>query len=194
MLPLWTGFQGKTFWDWLQILVIPSVLAIGAFYIDLTASYIESDRQQEESMKSYFLEMTELLLEKQLRHAEKESEVRSIARVMTLTTLRKMDGVRKGFILLFLSELNLIALNDPIVSLSGANLYRADLTGLDLANTDLQNAYLSEANFAYTNLSNANLTKAVLSNATLIKTNLMDAHLCDTYLPDGTRSERDCTK
>ena len=194
MLPLWTGFHGKTLWDWLQMLIIPLVLAVGAFYIDIAASYIEADRQQEESMKSYFHEMTGLLLDKQLRSADKDSEVRSIARVMTLTTLRKMNGVRKGFILLFLSDLKLISRDAPIISLSGANLYRADLTGLDLSNTNLENVYLSEAKFASTTIDNANLSNSVLSNATQIDTDVTKAHLCKTYLPDGTKSDRDCPK
>ena len=27
----WTGFKGKTLWDWLQLLIIPLVLAVGGF-------------------------------------------------------------------------------------------------------------------------------------------------------------------
>jgi ABC-type dipeptide/oligopeptide/nickel transport system permease component len=41
----WTGlspkahsFQGKTLWDWLQILIIPAVLAVGGYLFNLTVS------------------------------------------------------------------------------------------------------------------------------------------------------------
>jgi len=190
----WVGFEGKTLWDWLQILVVPVALATGALYIDIAASYIAADRQREESMNDYFREMTSLLLEHNLRQADKASEVRSIARVRTLTTLRKMDGGRKGFIMLFLSESKLISRDDPIISLSGANLLRADLTGIELSNTDLQNVYLHQAKFDHTELHGANLTNAVLTEAKIEDTNLMDAHLCNTYFPDGAPNNRDCPK
>jgi hypothetical protein len=28
----WTGFSGKTLWDWLQLLIIPVMLAVGGFW------------------------------------------------------------------------------------------------------------------------------------------------------------------
>lgn len=189
----WTGFQGKTLWHWLKVLVIPVALALCALYIDVVTSYIAADRQREEWMKEYFHEMTTLLLEHKLRQTDKESEVRSIARVRTLITLRKMDGGRKGFIIMFLSESKLISRDDPIVSLSGANLRAADLTGVDLSNTDLQNVYLHGANLDHTEFCGANLTNAVLTEAKLRDSNLMDAHLCHTYFPDGTENNRDCS-
>ena len=54
----WVGFEGKTLWDWLRILVVPVALATGALYIDIATSYIAADRQREESMNDYFGEMT----------------------------------------------------------------------------------------------------------------------------------------
>jgi hypothetical protein len=188
----WTGLRGKTLWDWLQILIIPAALAIGAFYIDIVASYIANDRQREEAMKDYFHEMTTLLLEHKLRQADKESEVRMIARVSTITTLRKMDEARKGFIMMFLSEAKLISRDDPVVSLSGANLRNADLTGINLSNTALHNVYLHGAILDHTGFRDADLTNAVLTEATVRNSNLMDALLCHTYLPDGTENNRDC--
>lgn len=189
----WTGFQGRTLWDWLKVLVVPMAVVLVGLYIDIVASYIAVDRQREESMKEYFREMTTLLIEHKLRQADKESEVRSIARVRTLTTLRKMDGIRRGFIMMFLSESNLISRDDPIVSLSGANLRAADLTGVDLSNTALQNVYLYGANLDHTEFRGADLTNVVLTEAKLRNSNLMDAHLCHTYFPDGTENNRDCS-
>src|SRR5436305_4429763 len=30
----WTGFRGKTLWDWMQLLVIPIMLAVGGFWLN----------------------------------------------------------------------------------------------------------------------------------------------------------------
>src|ERR687893_882484 len=30
--PRWTGFRGKTFWDWLQLFVVPLALAVIGFW------------------------------------------------------------------------------------------------------------------------------------------------------------------
>src|SRR5437588_12219074 len=37
----WTGFTGKTLWDWLQLLIIPLVLAIIALLFNLANSRTE---------------------------------------------------------------------------------------------------------------------------------------------------------
>src|SRR5687768_5158643 len=48
----WTGFadndpansdlvRGKTLWDWMELLIIPMALAIGAFYLERSESTIE---------------------------------------------------------------------------------------------------------------------------------------------------------
>ena len=54
----WTGLSKKTLWDWLQLLVVPVMLAIGGFWLNQiqksreeTIAFIErtreSDRQEE---------------------------------------------------------------------------------------------------------------------------------------------------
>jgi hypothetical protein len=39
----WTGFLNKTLWDWLQLLIIPAVLAVGGYIINLTISRSEQE-------------------------------------------------------------------------------------------------------------------------------------------------------
>ena len=188
----WTGFRGKTLWDWLQILIIPAALASAALYLQIAAELIAADRQKEELLTEYFREMTRLLLEHNLREAREDSEVRGIARVRTLTTLRELDGVRKGFLMLFLSESDLISREQPIIALSGSNLRDADLTGIRLQNVDLRNVYLRDATLAYTELDGADLSDAVLIGAMVNEEELRSAVLCNTTLPDGTVENRDC--
>jgi hypothetical protein len=63
------------------------------------------------------------------------------------------------------------------INLSGAKLWRMDLSGADLSGADLVGADLSEANLSEANLSGANLTGANLRRANLIDTKLMLASL-----------------
>ncbi|MGZ3611524.1 MAG: hypothetical protein ACXVBU_15830, partial [Ktedonobacteraceae bacterium] len=61
--------QGKTLWDWLQLLIIPVVLALGGYLFTYTTGRTEreiaSDRQCEEALQAYIDKISELLLEKQ---------------------------------------------------------------------------------------------------------------------------------
>ena len=188
----WTGFKGKTLWDWLQILIIPLVLASGAFYLQIVTEFIAADRQKEQLLTEYLREMTRLLLEHNLREAEENSELRSIANVRTLMTLRGLDGGRKGFLMLFLSKSKLIDRSQPIVSLSGSNLSNADLSCIQLDNADLRNVYLKDAKLYYTKLDGADLTDAVLTGASFKEEELRKAVLCNTALPNGEIENQGC--
>ena len=39
----WTGFQTKTLWDWMDLLIIPIVLALGAFFLNRSERAIERE-------------------------------------------------------------------------------------------------------------------------------------------------------
>ena len=137
-----TGFEEKTLWDWMELLIIPIVLAIGAFLLDRSERTVERqiakqrtakdrklakarakldreialDRQQEEALQVYLDRMAHLLIEKNLRAAENE-EVRNVARTRTMTVLRGLDAKRKGLVLKFLYEADLISKDKIIVDL-----------------------------------------------------------------------------
>ena len=187
----WTGFgdftqpsdrfeRGKTFWDWMELLIIPLALAGGVFFLNRSEQNIEreiaTDRQQESALQSYLDRMADLLLKENLRTSDNE-EVRNVARIRTLTVLRGLDSTRKGLVLLFLHEANLLNKGKPIVSLAGANLSKADLLRANLSGADLSNVNLSEANLFASNLSEANLLHADLSGAKLCFVNLVNANL-----------------
>ena len=140
----WTGFNGtnksgKTLWDWLQLLIIPVILAVGGFWLnqiqrsreqrtteqrDKTEREIALDNQREVALQAYIDKMSELLFEKGLRESESEDEVRIIARARTLTVLAGLDADRKGNLLQFLYEARLINkdVRGGILNLEGANL------------------------------------------------------------------------
>jgi len=229
----WTGFQGKTLWDWLRFLTkligaiaIPLVVlyATNAFttqqqYIaavqhrnELDAARAQhqnelsaaNDQQRETILKAYLDDMSSLLLNHNLHNAAPADEVRNIARVRTLTTLRQLDGARKGILLLFLHEADLISSPNPVILLAGDDLHGAVLHGADLGradlhravlqNADLQNANLAGANLrgAYlhcANLHNAVLHNADLSQAVLIRANLDEADLGEADLHSASLIE-----
>jgi uncharacterized protein YjbI with pentapeptide repeats len=202
----WTGFgeytgqveknnRGKTLWDWLQLLIIPFVLAMGAYFLNrserINDRKIAEDRQREAALQAYFDKMTELLLDKEhpLRKSDPDDEVRVVARTRTLATLLKLDAGRKGMLIRFLIEGKLIYLDFPLnetslekadvdkvllihlsgADLKGAILNGAYLSGADLSGADLSGADLGRANLSKTNLSNAVLNRAILKGADLRK-------------------------
>ncbi|HEX9131984.1 MAG TPA: pentapeptide repeat-containing protein [Ktedonobacteraceae bacterium] len=228
-----TGFVEKDLWDWLMligVLAIPIAVAFGTLLISLqqtqssqqaserqhqTDIQIANDQQQESTLQIYLDHMSDLLLNHQLL-ASKHSgdEVRDVARIWTLTTLRRLDPTRKIVVLKFLYEAGLIggydstngsgkrldaivALNDADLSgvklgganlsyiiLSGANLREADLSQADLSQADLSGADLSDG----ADLNGATLSGADLNGATLSGANLGGATLSGANLGGATLS------
>jgi hypothetical protein len=122
LLGVWRSWE-RPLWDWLGLLIIPVVLGLGGIWFnnqtrkseqELASRERENDRQiaedrvREEALQRYLGNMKELILDKGLRKSEKDAEERNVARAMTLTVLRSLDGNRKGHILRFLYESNLI--------------------------------------------------------------------------------------
>jgi Pentapeptide repeats (8 copies) len=187
-----TGFPGRTVWDWLDLLIVPVVLAIGGYLFTRSenrATRAAADqRAQDEALQAYLDHIGQLLLDKErpLRQSRGGNEVRSLARARTLTVLARLDGDRKGSALQFLYESNLITKATSIVDLKGANLREAELSRVNLSMADLSGADLSDANLLRTDLSGANLSGANLSG-----TNLSDEQLAaamsieDATMPDG---------
>ena len=197
----WTGFATKTLWDWLQLLFVPILLAIGAAWFtnrQTRESNIENkDNQRETALQAYLDNMSELLLHEKLHTAMEGSaeveEAQKIARIRTLTVLPRLDGARKRNVLQFLYESGLIETatspqdgttgnHNPIVDLHGANFRGADLLGIALPGADLKGANFEGADFSGAVLSKANLSKANLSKADLGRVNLNGAILSGANL------------
>jgi hypothetical protein len=150
----WTGFvkdknfSYRTLWEWLKLLIVPAVLAIGGYLFTrsenertrqsaekqrdldreiadqrtnedrrIAQERTESDRQiadlrrQDDILQAYLDQMGQLLLDRNrpLRKAKKGEEVQALAQARTLTVLtRLLDGGRKGSVVGFLSECELI--------------------------------------------------------------------------------------
>lgn len=175
-----TGFETKTFWDWMELLIIPVVLGGIAFFFQSTERDTErliaanrmklereiaTDRQQEAALQAYLDRMSELLLVRELRTSQNE-EVRNVARIRTLTVLRGLDEARKAIVVLFLYESRLIV-DELIVDLTGADLSGVKLSGVELSRVNLSKVNLSGAKLSSTKLNDANLNGANLHSAKL---------------------------
>jgi len=215
---------------WLELLIVPLALALIGFWFtaqqDERQQHIEDQRAQQAkkfenqraqaereleeqrtqnaALQAYLDQMTSLLLERNLREAEEESELRMLARARTLTVLGAIDAGRKTALMRFLVETELVKRvegRDPVIELDGADLYgvklgdpspyvvdvKADLSGADLGLADLRNAYLvgvnlADANLRGANLSDADLRSASLSDADLREVNLRGANLSGANL------------
>jgi hypothetical protein len=104
-----------TLWNWMNLLIIPVVLAIGGYLFTRSenrATRVAAEqRAQDEALQAYLDQMGQLLLDKDspLRQSGEGDEVRTLARARTLTVLPRLDGNRKGTVVRFLYESGLIA-------------------------------------------------------------------------------------
>ena len=195
----WTGFKGKTLWDWLNlvgVLAIPAVVGLGAAWYTAQQGKVSdrenTDNQREAALQAYINSMSELLLHEKMRQSAEDDEVRTIARVRTLTVLPRLDLARKMSVLQFLHESGLIDKDKKIVDLQGVNLHKthlnfiqlrkADLSGAILGESFLFNINLVEAKLCGSNLIEADLTDADLRSANLIGADLRKADLSNTNL------------
>ncbi len=182
----WTGWRGKTLWDWQALLFIPVTVALIA---SLFAQYQNSRQQDIENLRAeramveaYLEHIGTLLLEEDLRTSGENSDVRLLARARTLTVLDAVGGDRKVRLLEFLSETRLIQFGPegepPVISLRFADLRDTHLVRRHiLSNTDLDRAELINANLDKAKLSDAKMSDADLSGADLSGARLSGADL-----------------
>jgi uncharacterized protein YjbI with pentapeptide repeats len=134
--------------------------------------------------------MSGLLLERELHASKANDPVRRLARALTLATLIRLDGSRKGVLLQFLYEADLIsagdAVKDPMVQpildlrqadLRGAMLQDANLAGCSLREVDMSRANLHGSDLSSSDLRGANLEGSDLSSAILAGLSLRGALL-----------------
>jgi hypothetical protein len=196
----WTGLTSskappntqptKTLWDWLDLLIVPLVLAIGGYLFNSSqnrATEAAAERRaQDEALQAYLDHMSGLLIaskdQPSLYDEHPPDSLGSVVRSRTLTVLNRLDGSRKGSVVQFLFEARLIRRDPPIIDLLGANLagaclVEADLSGVYLRSVDLRGAVLTSSERYYTNLIGATLSEADMSDADLRGVDLSSAHL-----------------
>lgn len=112
--------------------------------------------------------------------------VRDVIRARTLSILRrfKNDGRRKGCVIQFLIE-------SEIINRLKLNLSGAELDGADLSQLDLHDAHLSGVSFRKADLRGSNLQGADLNKANLYKVDLRGANLFGSIIQDSDLGSAD---
>ena len=219
----WTGFAaltkangevvpGKTLWDWLDLLIVPLILAIAAFALDgsrkRSEQRTESDRQRQQILDDYFDFITDVLITPGVGKNEDApgaqvihgSMARSVARSRTLSALRQLDGGRKAALIQFIYEAGLIG-KSPALNLNGADLTDADfdeatlvgceLRGARFRRASFRNASLMDSDFSGSDFRQADLTGARFTHARLEQAVFRDANLTRADLSFADMNQAD---
>jgi uncharacterized protein YjbI with pentapeptide repeats len=193
----WTGLPNQTFWDWLDLLIVPFVLAIGGYLFTRSenrATQAAAERRaQDEALQAYLDNISNMLIpnreQPSLYKARPGDSLSEVARAQTLTVLPRLDGNRKAQVVQFLYESGLIVKGHQVLNLSGADFSRAILAGSrdwmdaqfrsDLSGTTLfgRRGWLWNADLRGVDLREAILRDALLRGAVLIGADFRRADL-----------------
>lgn len=219
------GFEGKTLWDWLQLLGVPIFLAFATIGFGFVQFYLADqqhtqdqkladqqhvqdqklaqqqhdadqnnvlDQQRATTLQTYIDNIQDLLLNHNLLGSKPTGDVAILARARTLTALQGLDPDRKGRLVQFLYEAQLIGfqgdevdkykLHNKIIDLGVADLSNANLSYTTLPGADLSGANLRVANLFLANLFGASLIYTYLRGADLRDADLRGANLSNAYL------------
>ena len=196
----WTGFgeyksptgeyyRAKTLWDWLQLLVVPAMLAILALWYNHQNAVKErkasetryqleqslaQDKMKEDSLRLYLEKITELLTNDGLPLKDNPND-KVIIRAYTLLTLRTLDKERKKIILQFLYEAGVINRENTIVSLSGA-----DLSSINFSDINKSTSFIYTSMYEMEQMSRNKNTGPVPTHFNLSRINLSGANLIES--------------
>jgi hypothetical protein len=204
--PKWTGFQGKTLWNCLEILLAPLILSLVASLLTGIMEYVENRRQEyslaerykqetlrdyerykQETLRDYFNDISSLVFDKQkletLKNAAEYDPERELLGSRTLITLEILgeDTKQKSQVIRFLGNSSLF----QVIPIRRANLAKTDLSKVDLKKADLRLTNLEGANLEGSYLCGANLSGAKLKDANL--TNAQ--YSSETVIPKEVVSE-----
>jgi hypothetical protein len=206
---------GVTLWDWAQLLIVPAVIAGGGIWFNneqkardrereeqqkTREQEIAEQRAQQEALQAYLDHISEQLLGRDPPHS---ASLRMVARAQTLALLGGartfsdsakgllivggLDPTRKGELVRFLYEADLIMGESPVISLNKANLAKADLSdwsweGINLAGASLVSACLERAGLQRAILTGADLTAANVTDEQLTLAQSLEG----ATMPDGS--------
>jgi Tfp pilus assembly protein PilE len=202
----WTAFGEKSGWQWLELFVVSLALAVlGVWFTNSQEERqqlseqqrakaelaLEAQRAENAALQAYLDQMSQLMLDENLRTAEAGSDAHLLARARTLTVLSEMeaspseDETSKEQVVEFLIEAKLVHPGNgegPVISLEETHLGGVDLDEEDLHGVNLRNAIMRDANLEGANLEAANLESAKLRGANLKGANLYGAELKNAWL------------
>jgi uncharacterized protein YjbI with pentapeptide repeats len=172
------GLEGKTLWDWISLLSVPSIVGFASLgFAELQTSQ-ERARAQEVAFQAYIDRVSELLL----RDLD-TAQIDAVGAAHTRAILELVDGNRAGKVLLFLEDLDLItrfAAQAEGLDLDGAELKDRSLDGLDFEGSSLRHA-----DFEGSSLRNADFEEADLTGADFKRVDLRGADFEGATLRGG---------
>jgi uncharacterized protein YjbI with pentapeptide repeats len=201
----------RTLWDLLVVLGVLIVGAAAGFWLSEqrnAARYQEVENelvkleqelageqrsQNAAALQAYFEQMTHLLLQRDLRASEKDSEVQRLARARTLAIVANSDAQGNRSVTRFLTDLDLVKGSDSVRLLSQSHLPDAQLGGAFLPAADLNTSLLRGADLGGAMLISANLSGAILSDADLGGANLAYTNMQDAVLASADLSGANLT-
>lgn len=216
----WTGFSSyhdstgifypaKKLWDWMELLLIPALLATLAFFFSRAQSHREIAlgllNKREQALQDYFSYMTQLLVNTDCQNEDNVESAQRLARVRTITLLEMLEGRQKGYVVMFLVEAGLVDRDSPLINLEranlqslelepgdysmcnfhGVNLYGANLAWCNLTHSDLGGSTIQRADLESIDLSSSNLDYTDLSGADLYESRFIKAHMIKTRFNDA---------
>jgi hypothetical protein len=181
---------GITVLNLLKVLAVPITLGAAVPLLNWLQKKRELDveyqRSQDEALQAYMDGMSQLLTDKDqpLHSAQPGDSLGTVARARTLTVLSRLDGKRKGSVLRFLFESDLI--NKSAATVNKSRLINRSITVINLEDADLSRIALgaedgslviptpaaAPANLRGANLRAVNLRGADLRSADLYETDL----------------------
>ncbi len=146
-----------TFWDLVELLLVPIALSGGAWFISQGQKNIAEKKEQEEKHQKYYedyLDKTWQILSRfdDFQHLKNHENAKNFLEALTVTALKSLDPDRKGDVIEFLYRAGLIVDDVNVINLDNA----------DLSRINLQDRFLAGINLSGSNLSNANLKNVFL--------------------------------
>ncbi|KOP25041.1 hypothetical protein AMR41_16605 [Hapalosiphon sp. MRB220] len=108
--------------------------------------------------------------------SQDKPEKSAMIRVMTQATLQELDPERRRYVVMFLSDMNLLknSSKKQLPLLFGASIAGAKLQGLDLRSANFQSTNLTSVDLRGADLRGANFKNAILTNACYDKLTLFN--------------------
>jgi uncharacterized protein YjbI with pentapeptide repeats len=200
---MWTGFgpydeatqgpRSKTLWDWLELLIIPAALGIGA----ATFQYLENNKErnlrdelnQQRIFDDYIEEVSEKLSQYTRDELINNEKMRLLLSANTAFTLNRLTVSRRTAILQFLHQAELITLSrfsrrnieeqkavTSVIKLKNATLHDIDLSLIGKYEF-IYDINLSETNLRKANMNNTRISRCFFQEAELTEANFQDSEI-----------------
>ena len=207
----WSGFQKKSFWDWLQLLIVPLMLAFGAFYLNYASEtrdkQIAEEGKQQELLKDYFSKMQTLIIETK---KSKDSQPKIVETKKSVETTKSKDSqpnpdgapllpefipIAEALTFAVLDQLDGKRKGKVITYLADSKLITANIKDKDSKPViDLKNANLKEIEIDNLDMNGQLIDKDTIQGVIIRGADMTNANLKKVYLTYSDLTGSDLSK